>query len=154
MEAQEFLTCVAEETQIAGVRRSWMGSAQNGSSGRMCCTPPERCSCLSRLILQGTAWRGWRDTSNPLHPCTSSDPASSSSAVLSLSISSCWVPPQPWLMEEELLLNYSSAANPKFRCSAFGALPALWLPRGLGLASQRWQMPKKGRAHGILVPQG
>lgn len=42
--------------------------------------------------------------------------------------SSCWVPPHPWLLEEELLLNYSSAANPKCRCSAFGALPALWVP--------------------------
>lgn len=68
---------------------------------------------------------------SPFIPCTSSDPASTSSAMLSHSLpqqSSCWVSPHPWLLEEELLLNYSSAANPKFRCSAFGALPALWVP--------------------------
>lgn len=68
---------------------------------------------------------------SPFIPCTSSDPASTSSAMLSHSLpqqSSCWVSPHPWLLEEELLLNYSSAANPKFRCSAFEALPALWVP--------------------------
>lgn len=35
-------------------------------------------------------------------------------------------------MEEGLLLNSLSAANPKSRCSAFGALPALWLPGDWG----------------------
>lgn len=50
----------------------------------------------------------------PVTPCTSSDPASTPSAIQLL------VSLHPWLMEEELLLNDSSAANPKFRSSAFG----------------------------------
>lgn len=89
----------------------------------------------------------------PIIPRTSSGPASTSSAMFSHSLpqqSNCWVSPHPWLMEEELLLNDSSAANPKFRSSASGALPAPWVPGDWAWRARGDKSPEKEEPMQVL----
>lgn len=51
---------------------------------------------------------------------------------------------------EELLLNDSSAANPKFRSSAFGALPAPWVPGDWAWRARGGKSPKKEEPTQVL----
>lgn len=58
--------------------------------------------------------------------------------------------PHPWLMEE-LLLNDSSAAKPKFRSSVFGALPAPRVPGDWAWRGRDGKSPKKEEPTQVLI---